>query len=54
LLYYFEVHQETMSGLSPGFTADLSNRPYWLVSSRRAADVEQLTGAFGIPSTPRR
>ena len=35
LLYYFEVHEDGGSGIYPGFNADLSNQPYYLVRSNR-------------------
>jgi len=35
LLYYFEVHQAAGSAIFPGFSADLSNQPYFLIRSRR-------------------
>jgi hypothetical protein len=34
LLYYFEVHEAGGSAIYPGFSADLSNQPYFLVRSR--------------------
>jgi hypothetical protein len=35
MLYYFEVHDAAGSGIYPGFNADLSNQPYYLVRSNR-------------------
>jgi hypothetical protein len=35
LLYYFEVHEAAGSAIYPGFSADLSNQPYFLARSRR-------------------
>jgi hypothetical protein len=35
LLYYFEVHGVGGGAIYPGFSADLSNQPYFLVRSRR-------------------
>ncbi len=35
LLYYFEVHETGGSAIFPGFSADLSNQPYFLARSRR-------------------
>ena len=35
LLYYFEVQEGGVSGIYPGFKADLSNQPYYLVRSNR-------------------
>jgi hypothetical protein len=35
LLYYFEVHDAAGSGIYPGFNADLSNQPYYLLRSNR-------------------
>jgi hypothetical protein len=36
LLYYFEVHQSGGSVIYPGFGADLSGQPYFMVRSTRA------------------
>jgi hypothetical protein len=49
LLYYFEVHEAGGSGIYPGFNKDLSNQPYFLVRSSRAADPESNIRKFGIP-----
>ena len=35
MLYYFEVHEGGASGIYPGFKADLSNQPYYLVRGNR-------------------
>jgi hypothetical protein len=35
LLYYFEVEEGGVSGIYPGFDADLSNQPYYLVRGNR-------------------
>ena len=49
LLYYFELHEAGGSGIYPGFSRDLSNQPYFLVRSSRAADPESIIRKFGIP-----
>ena len=35
ILYYFEVHSAAGSTIYPGFDADLSNQPYYVVRSSR-------------------
>ena len=49
LLYYFEVHEAGGSGIYPGFSKELSNRPYFLARSSRAVDPESIIRRFGIP-----
>ena len=49
LLYYFEVHEASASGIYPGFNKDLSNQPYFLTRSSRAFDPESIIRKFGIP-----
>ena len=49
LLYYFEVHEASASGIYPGFNKDLSNQPYFLARSSRAVDPESIIRRFGIP-----
>ena len=53
LLYYFEVEEAGGSGLYPGFDKDLSNQPYFLARSTRAADAETVVRKFGIPDASR-
>ena len=53
LLYYFEVHEASGSGIYPGFDKDLANQPYFLVRSSRAVDVESVARKFGIPDAQR-
>jgi len=36
LLYYFEVDRAGTKAIYPGFNANLSNQPYYLVRSSRA------------------
>jgi hypothetical protein len=42
LLYYFAVHQAGGAAIYPGFSADLSNQPYFLVRSRRVPPTNEL------------
>ena len=53
LLYYFQVEEAGGNGLYPGFNKDLSNQPYFLVRSTRAAGAETVVRKFGIPDANR-